>query len=717
MGSKYFDPLKQLFQANPKLTQPTATSLLGISKAQFYNLKPSILKSINTPIEEYVKTQKRRGKEVVKKVDTKDLKEFKSVIPAIEDFIEFVGFQGYYANECPYVVDEATWTLTIIPLSETAHTSTTKTKRCSHPILSYPSITKTPTILIDNHPIPNTEPDPENHKKKHAISDIRKEEYKHALVSSKKTPEKKLDIFHEGETHPPPIDEDGNELGLLLHELEGFVLIWGYLKSGIMFKWPRGFGKTYLATWYIQWSMYRLAAPWMYLSSTEVLGDVAYWIYLWAKAKDLIGVDIKGGKQKTYRQFELKNGAKMRIFDYMGEGMVGQHGWYLAMDDVVKKKWEDKPSDLLKAKRQWLYSLKWMRRKGIMIFGTRKFPGDLLEFFEKVIKSLTIEVKTPYIMEGEFPDWIPKEKDGKEILWVPELYTWEDLEDKKTAPTDDGSDPLAAWQAEMMQDPRPIAGKRWPSLDGNFVDMLGDMHAYDIMYFYIDRATTAKDGSDYTGFVQGLREYDTGVRIIINDYTSHITMEQLLFYLSFLIDFFHRQYPYIGIVVYVEKQGGGDDFETSARNRTEFEGILPEKPNTIIKIPNYIRQYSGIEARTSTGDKKKRIKDRLGAPIDNKVLKFLRSLKHSFVVDSVLDFPYNKRFDALDALSFDFYLMSEYPVMTRAYAGDIITVYDNYSKGALPNMMESDHMEGKVESMLEHIKGIYKGQKQKVVFE
>jgi len=145
----------------------------------------------------------------------------------------------------------------------------------------------------------------------------------------------------------------------------------------------------------------------------------------------------------------------------MEEKSVGQHGWYLAFDDIIKKKWSDRPSEVKKAKNQWNYSLSKIRRKGVMIFGTRKFDGDPLEHLEKAIKNIHIEVRTPYIMEGDFPDWqIKLDKNGKEILWVEELYTWEELDDMKVTPSEDNpdQDPWMAWMAEMMQDPRPMEG-------------------------------------------------------------------------------------------------------------------------------------------------------------------------------------------------------------------------------------------------------------------
>jgi hypothetical protein len=269
--------------------------------------------------------------------------------------------------------------------------------------------------------------------------------------------------YHSGVAHPPPIDEKGNIWGILPHEVQAFHDIRRYLETGIMFKWFRGAGKTFIATWFMEWSMDRLGYPWLYLSETAIMNDVAFWIWQWAKrSKQIVKVD-RGDKQNTYTQFELRNGAVLRIYKYTDEKSTGQHGWYLAFDDIVKKKVESKPSEVKKVKNQWNYNLRYVRRKGLMIFGTRKYVGDPLEHLVKMIPKMYVDIKTPYMMEGKFPTWKPiiDPDTGREVLLVPELYTWEEIEEKKYVPTEDGEDPMLAFQSEMMQDPTPTAGKRW----------------------------------------------------------------------------------------------------------------------------------------------------------------------------------------------------------------------------------------------------------------
>lgn len=506
--------------------------------------------------------------------------------------------------------------------------------------------------------------------------------------------------YHEGEAFPQPIDGEGRELGVLLHEAEGFESIFVYLKTGIMFKWARGFGKTYLCSWFMQWSMLRFGWAWMYLSVTAVLADVAFWIYKWAKQNNLITKAIKGGKQNTYTQFELVTGAKLRIFDYMGEDMVGQHNWHIAMDDIVKRKWEEKPSENRKAKKQWIYSLGKMKRKGLMIFGTRKFEGDLLEYLENVLPKLHIEVKTPYIMEGEFPEWSPKleiktlyvsideasekqlkigeaiyqgEKEfvmyqeEREVLWVPELYTYEELEAKKLSPTDDGVDPLMAWMSEMMQDPRPLQGGSWQPGDLVFITHF-DTWDYEAAVIAVDPAFTIEPDSDETGITVNLLHKDLGeennrqflciraygMKVKVQDWSESLetarNKDGMVFYengvkmikhkgmltlIEELFQYLKNQFPGLRtIIVAIETNSGGDIIIQQIqheRDKYEFAGHIVEVKHTSIS-------------------KKDRIDKELFTPIKMGYQKFLDILRGTDLIYQILTFPNSKLIDMLDSL-------------------------------------------------------------------
>lgn len=560
---------------------------------------------------------------------------FKTKKAAEKDFVEFVGFRGYHDKKGHPIVD----TTNKLTLKEVKDTDG--------------------TIL--------------------EIIEIRTFKYE----------------YHPGVAHPPPIDEKDVKWGILAHEVEGFHKIRRYLKTGIMFKWFRGGGKTFVATWFIEWSMDRLGYPWLYLSETAIMNDVSFWVWQWAKKSKTIVATERGDKQNTYTQFELRNGSVLRIYKYTDEKSTGQHGWYLAFDDIIKKKWSERPSDIKKAKNQWNYSLRYIRRKGLMIFGTRKFLGDPLEHLEKMIPKMHIDIHTPYVMVGDFPTWEPliDPKTGREVLLVPELYTWEQLEEKKIVPTEDGEDPLMAWQAEMMQNPEPTSGKRWKKVF--YEKQLEHMNNYDICFFFIDRATTVKETSDYTGFIQGYRRKITGVRYITNDWTDHIYLEKLLYDLSVFIDKQHRMYKHLTFVIVVEKQGGGDDFEASVNLRNDFtwEFENEDGSKTTKTVHNWIRELAFVYAESSTGNKQKRIKDRVGAPIDNGMIRFMEYMKDSEIVKNILDFPYNKRIDALDAeATGDWTLMLTYPVVKegKSYIDNIIKIYKDYEVGIIESPLEEE---------------------------
>ena len=488
-------------------------------------------------------------------------------------------------------------------------------------------------------------------------------------------------VIHEGEAFPPPIDEKGQYLGILRHEIEAFVLIWIYIKKGIMFKWPRGFGKTFICTWFIEFTMKELAWPWMYLSVTEILSDVADWIFRWASIQGLISKTIRGGKRNTYKGFNLKTGGKMRIYDYLGEDMVGQHNWYLALDDIIKKKWDNKPSDNLKAKRQWNYSIYFIRRLGLLILGTRKFEGDPLEYLENALspKGLHIETKTPYIMDGVFPDWLPiiDEATGLEKLWVPELYTWEELEDKKLMHDDPEVDPYLAFQAEMMQNPLPRVGGLCEDSDIFYRKKIPFFSVTRMIGIGIDSAWTEGETSDNTGIISGCMfgekiERKGRVRPRVEKrfcylnatigrlpiYTrvnkrTNKTTEGILDVITRHYEYLMRYYPNIPFGVAIERNGAGiaiidaarQDFERYPWARFIFEDSSPaykrkrkNNPNTPIRL--------GI---THSKEKYPRIFAELSNPIKKHVCQFMDGLYGSELIKELTTFPRARFDDGADA--------------------------------------------------------------------
>jgi len=488
-------------------------------------------------------------------------------------------------------------------------------------------------------------------------------------------------VVIEGEAFPPPIDEKGQYLGILKHELRAFVLIWIYLKTGIMFKWPRGFGKTFICTWFIEFTMKELAWPWMYLSVTEILSDVADWIFRWASIQNLISKTIRGGKRNTYKGFNLKTGGKMRIYDYLGEEMVGQHNWYLALDDIVKKKWDNKPSDNLKAKRQWNYSISFIRRLGLLILGTRKFEGDPLEYLENALspKGLHIETKTPYIMDGEFPDWLPviDEETGQEELWVPELATWEELEDKKLTHDDPEVDPYLAFQAEMMQNPLPRVGGLCEDEDILYRKIQPLFKETRMVGIGVDSAWTEGETSDNTGIItcvmfgelierRGRARPRTERRFCYLNATigrlpiytrtnkrTQKTTEGILEVITRHYNHLKRYYPHVPLIVAIERNGAGIAIIDAARqdfNKYPWARFIIEDSSPAYKRKRKINPKTPIRLGiTHSKEKYPRIFAELSEPIKKQVCQFMEGLYGSELIKELTTFPRARYDDGADA--------------------------------------------------------------------
>jgi hypothetical protein len=486
-------------------------------------------------------------------------------------------------------------------------------------------------------------------------------------------------IIREGKAFPPPIDEKGQYLGILKHELRAFRKAWRWIKSGYMIKWPRGYGKTYIFTWFIEFTLEKLGWPWLYLSSTAILSDVAYWIYKWALRNDLIRKAIKGGKHNTYTQFELKSGGLLRIFEYLGEELVGQHGWYIAMDDIVKKKWENKPTDNAKAKRQWNFSINFIKRMGLLIAGTRKYQGDPLEYLEASlkIKGMKIDTKTPYMMDGRFPDWVPimDEVTGREKLWVPELYTWEELEDKKYYNEDPDVDPYLAFQAEMMQNPLPRVGGLCENEDLRFVQ--GKPHFVDdyiqLIGIGVDIAWTEGELSDNTGIVSctmgsvkldneivdklfTFLKADIGrmpVRNRIDRDTGEILKYGILEVIQMHFVFLRKYYPGIHVIIAIERNAGGIMLIDQARRESDiftFADYIIEDSSPAYRNKRHKNSNTPIRLGiTHSKEKVARIFGELQHSIKSHQTVFLQSLWGGPFIEEIVTFPKARYDDGVDA--------------------------------------------------------------------
>jgi len=435
----------------------------------------------------------------------------------------------------------------------------------------------------------------------------------------------------------------------------------------------RGMGKTYIFAWDDQIGLKHFDRNIMMLSETNARKKVGNWIYVWALRNEYLKDPEKFARKSTYQHFELINGARMDIYKYSDEDLVGEHDYILKLDDCVKRKWRERPTENQKMIDHFQSNINFIIRSGLELAGTCKFEGDLIHHIITNIEDIVVIKQSPFIecKHGNLND------DGtydecdicKDLaLLAPEIHSHDDLMKKKR-------EDLEAWWAEMMQNPHPMEGGVWDSVFTQFELETPYVRHYDLFFIYIDRATTLNKTSNLTGCVMGVRELKTKKRIVTHDYTDKTSFNDLLVLINKRVIEFHNKYPHMGIVLIIEKQGGGDDFYTMVMTQNYFEdgGELME---------NRIREYAGIIMIQSAGSKKNRIKDRLYAPITNGRIVFLDSLRKSLLVQSILRYPRCKYFDAIDALAIGDFEIAQMPQLNvKEYVDALNREYTDYAEG------------------------------------
>jgi len=467
---------------------------------------------------------------------------------------------------------------------------------------------------------------------------------------------------------------------------------------------PRGHGKTVQYTQKYEWAMQYQDTDILLLGWTDKRKQCALDVYTFFKSQDLIDID----RRSTPYHFRILNGSKFDCYlitskDTLGMHSVGRQNRYLNLTDEEwdhfeslyredenkefnrkeiqkyveehesseKKLWIsiDDPIDIsfMKEKHKEdtlelhfdssLYPIhpdKWS------FTGTHKFIGDFFTFVENKFGDELVKYKRSTINEnGE--------------LLCPERYTHPDLESyeedllsvlgKKDRIIRDPKIDLAklrkhvgeyTWWSEYEQNPHPITGDIWDHIrKDDLLDTPIEVN-YDICWITIDRATTTKTSSSYTGCLLGLR-HKHGYKVITHDWSKHTTLEELLIRLNnFVIDF-KKRYGSIRIIMIVEKQGGGDDFLEMCRTRSFFmhQGKL---------ISNKLAIYCELVPLHNIGEKKQRIHDRLYLPIKNELIGIMSTLEKSEIYVEILRFPYSNFLDGIDALANMEYELQKIPL-------------------------------------------------------
>lgn len=356
--------------------------------------------------------------------------------------------------------------------------------------------------------------------------------------------------------------------------------------------------------------------------------------------------------------------------EFLKERVTSERKLWISIDDPIditfmKERYKEK--DLEVRFDSTLYSInpdKWS------FTGTHKFEGDIFDFWSKKFGNRLITFKSG-----------PFKKDGS--LLCPERFTHPTLLTYQ-ADLRQGKRDLQeirehigeyAWSSDWEQNPHPITHAVFNLQDDSFlmVERQPLERFHDLCFIYIDRATTTGVKSDQTGCLIGIREKETGVRIITHDLTSKIPLEHLLFELCIFVRDFKAMYGTVVIIMVIEKQGGGDDMIAMIPLRNEFE-----KDGK--KIRNYIRDYVTVIPVHSKGEKIQRISDRLESPIKNKRILFMSYLKHSPIVEQINTFPYGSYLDAIDGLAMGDFEIIKRPVVEQSYYEDMANLFRKYTE-------------------------------------
>jgi len=492
--------------------------------------------------------------------------------------------------------------------------------------------------------------------------------------------------------------------GLFQWQKEHHELTWGSKYEETLV--PRDHGKSVEYSHKYQWAMWYQDFDVLLLGWTDRRKQIALEVYSFFKSQDLIEVD----KRSSPFHFRLSNGSKFDCYlitskETLGMHSVGKQSRFANMSDDEWKDFENlyqedenKEFDVEEIKKYVAQQVASEKKLWISIddpidesfmkerhkedtlelhfnsslypihpykwsfTGTHKFIGDFFMFVENKFGNDLVIYKRG-----------TRNPDGS--LLCPERFTHPDLDsyedDLKTIIKKEKTirDPKMdldqikrhvgpyTWFSEYEQDPHPITGDIWDHI--KTIDLLDNPveRNYDICWITVDRATTTKTTSNYTGCIIGMR-HNNGHKVITHDWTQHITLEELLLRINnFVIDF-KKKFGRVRIIIIVEKQGGGDDFIEMCRSRAYFmsQGKL---------IKNHIAVYAQIEGIHNVGEKKQRIHDRLFLPIKNELLCIMSTLSNSEIYLEILRFPYSNYLDGIDGLANMEYELQKIPLSSE----------------------------------------------------
>jgi hypothetical protein len=485
---------------------------------------------------------------------------------------------------------------------------------------------------------------------------------------------------HQGEAWPPPIIPVSNInrdnlirltgrgrrelgsrffLGILKYEVEIMTLIFmlrGMGYENIALLMPRGHGKTYIFDWDDQIGLKHFSNNYMMLSETNARKKVGNWVYVWALRNEYLKDPEKFARKSTYQHFEMLNGNRMDIYKFSEEDLVGEHDYILKLDDCVKRKWRERPTENQKMIDHWQSNINFIIRSGLEIAGTRKFEGDVIEHIIDTIEDIVVIKMSPFIecphdnlnTDGTY--------DACEIcqdlaLLAPEIHSYDSLMKKMY-------EDFEAWYAEMMQNPHPMEGGM---VDEKDIQYTNRPFWKDVQMICISVDSTEADleSTDMCGIVgtamlkdTKLPEFivlDADVRKMPFHTTTDIKgeihrgiMETIeLFVRNYVINF-----PNVPIIIAIETQGGGLFIIKEAReyHLSWFNFIISEKD----KIQKGYHDAPKYGIRHSK-EKVARVFSELRYPIKEGQVKFDHGLFGSVLIRQICTFPKGKYDDGVDS--------------------------------------------------------------------
>ncbi|MCP4651571.1 MAG: hypothetical protein GY853_16025 [PVC group bacterium] len=550
---------------------------------------------------------------------------------------------------------------------------------------------------------------------KNGLSDAEKERLKEIQSKDQKTEQKLENLLPEANERegvtPLPTEDPGFPMFMRWFSIPEYAGLYDWQQEHHDLTWeakydmtlaPRDHGKSVTLNGKYQWAMQFKEYDVLLLGWTDRRKEIAQYVYNFFSFYNLIESD----KRTSPFHFKILNGGRFDCYLITSKETLGMHSEgdqnrfsriseaefdeYQSLFGITKADEEDGVSaddrpftlDELKeyvASRTTTHRKLWIsiddpidisfmkeRHKEDMLelhfnsslygihpdkwsfTGTRKFEGDFFDFISEKFGAELVK----YVRSTMNPDG---------TLLCPEKFTHPTVS-RFQEELNEGKRDLSqvrehigeyAWHSEYEQNPHPVTGEVWDHLC--FVENLETPlnRKHDICFISVDRATTLRRTSDYTGCIIGLRETQSGRRIITHDYSGHEAFDQLLHRINNFIVDFHNKHPHPVIILVVEKQGGGDDFITMATNMREF--LLPDGT----RVKNSIPELAIIEPIHNTGEKLERIRQRLRAPIVNERVQFMSTLRHSEIAREILNFPHSAKLDAIDALANSEFILLE----------------------------------------------------------